>query len=106
MSWYVVIPMIVAPIIGVIGTIFGGLLTYRANRRTAAGTVETSNASELWAENSRLIERLSKEVERLGQQVDTLEAVNLQLSAENRALHEQVKLLTAEVADLRTKVQQ
>ena len=102
-SWFL-LPLIIGPLVGVVGTVFGGWMSYRSTRRTAAGTVQTSNASELWSENARLIDRLSKEVERLGVQVTNLEDVNVKLASENRLLHEQVKLLTAEVADLRAEV--
>ena len=102
-SWFMV-PLILGPVVGVIGTVFGGWMTYRAGRRVASGTVQTSNATELWQENSRLMDRLSKEVERLTFQVNALEATNARLSDENRLLHEQVKLLTAEVADLRARL--
>lgn len=67
-TWYL-LPMILGPVVGVIGTVFGAFLTMKAQRRTTAGTVETSNAAELWAENSRIVERLSKEVERLERDV-------------------------------------
>ena len=95
---------VAGPLVGVFGTVFGGVMTYRASRRTSAGTVETSNASELWAENDRLMKRLTDQVDRLAKEVDRLTTENSRLNAENRALNEQVKLLTLELQELKSRL--
>ena len=70
-TWYLV-PMILGPVIGVIGTVFGAFLANRAARRTTSGTVETSNATELWNANNRIIDGLRADIDRLRKDVDGL----------------------------------
>jgi predicted nuclease with TOPRIM domain len=96
MNFYLVMA-IAGPLVGVFGTVFGGVMTYRASKRTSAGTVETSNASELWAENDRLMKRLTDQVDRLAKEVD-------RLTTENSRLNEQVKLLTLELQELKSRL--
>lgn len=66
---YIVL-MVVGPLLGVVGTLAGQFVSATMARRTTSGTVETSNATELWTENARLIERLTKEVDRLAADLD------------------------------------
>lgn len=101
---YFYLLMVVSPALGVIGTLATQYFASKTQRRTAAGTVETSTASELWTENDRLFKRLEGQVDRLAAEVKRLTEENGRLAAENRALNEQVKLLTLEVAELREKV--
>ncbi len=84
-AWYI-LPMIITSCLGIVGTIFGGVMTYRTSKRTASGTVETSNANELWTENSRLVDRLGKEIDRLNKDVDMLRSELGKLSIERDEL--------------------
>lgn len=68
-NFYIVL-MVVGPLVGVFGTIATQIFSARLQKRTTSGTVATSNASELWAENSRLVDRLGKEIDRLTADVD------------------------------------
>lgn len=72
LNFLYVLPMVISSLVGVVGVVFGGVMTYKANKRTSSGTVATSNAMELWAENSRLVDRLTKEIDRLTGDVDNL----------------------------------
>lgn len=65
-----VVFMVLGPLLGVIGTLVGQFINAKIAKRTTSGTVETSNASELWQENSRLVDRLTKEIDRLTTDVD------------------------------------
>lgn len=96
-SMLFVIPMIVSAILGIVGTIFGAIVTYKSNRRTSSGTVATSNANELWTENSRLMDRLTKEIDRLTRDVSDLQTEIIKLRDER-------DFLRKENIDLREKV--
>lgn len=106
--WFI-LPLVIGPMVGVVGTTFGAWLTVRANRRTTSGSVETSNASELWTENNRIQDRLRADIDRLRKDVDDLRAevvaVRLerdQLMRENSELRIKVHDLELEMVRLRT----
>jgi|SRR5581483_3499936 len=50
-------PTILGPVIGALGVTAGAWFTYRAQRRVAAGRVETSEASALWNAYDKLFEK-------------------------------------------------
>ena len=95
-TWYLV-PMILGPVVGVIGTVFGAFLANRAQKRTTSGTVETSNATELWTENNRIIDRLREDIDRLRKDVDDLRS-------EVASVRQERDQLMRENGDLRIKL--
>lgn len=62
--------MVIGPLLGVVGTLVTQFVNAKVAKRTTSGTVQTSNANELWTENARLIDRLTKEIDRLQADVD------------------------------------
>lgn len=99
-----IIPMIMASIVGVGGTAFGAWMTYRANRRTSAGTVATSNANELWAENSRLMDRLTREIDKLSADVTRLQNEITKIRDERDALRQENIALRQKLHELEVEM--
>jgi predicted nuclease with TOPRIM domain len=85
-SYIYILPMIISSLVGVVGIVFGGYMTYKSNKRIASGSVATSNANELWQENSRLIDRLTKEIDKLGSDVERLQKEVTELRSERDGL--------------------
>ena len=110
-SLWFVIPMIIGPALGVVSAILTAFLTYNTTRRGASGSVQTSNASELWAENDRIITRLIKEVDRTSIELTHVTTERDALRLEGARLHEEASHLksqmvenAAEIAVLRFKL--
>lgn len=69
-SNYYIVLMVLGPLLGVFGTMVTQRAQAAISKRTTAGTVQTSNAGELWQENARLVDRLTKEIDRITADVD------------------------------------
>lgn len=78
---------------GFVGAV-AAVLGFRLKRRLSSGTVETSTAHDLWMENSRLVDRLTKEIDQMRTDLHLL-------SAERNVLKDRVHELELEVVRLR-----
>ncbi|MGE3463884.1 MAG: hypothetical protein AB7I04_18400 [Pseudomonadales bacterium] len=91
---YIVL-MVAGPLLGVLGTFVGQWFTAKTQRRTASGTVETSQAGELW-------QNLQKQVDRLEAELKEYRQENAELRRENERLKDQLHAFELELTRLRS----
>lgn len=84
---------IVAALLTALGAVGGGAAAYFAKRRGSSGSVQTSEAKDLWAEASAMrlalrdeVTGLRSEVDRRNTEIDQLEGVIATLRKENGEL--------------------
>jgi hypothetical protein len=107
-SWVFILPMVLSGVLGALGTLLTQWINARNQRRTTAGTVETSSANELWLQTKWTIERQDKVIDaqtkRIDELVTTIQRLQLELDrerAKNEELVEKVHLQELEMMRLR-----
>jgi hypothetical protein len=77
---------IVAALLTALGAVGGGAATYWAKRRTTSGTVQTTEAKDLWSEASSMRLALRDEIAELRAELSKVEGERDALRKENGEL--------------------
>lgn len=77
---------VIAALLTTLGALFGGGLTYWTKRRTSSGSIDTSEAQELWAESTQLRLALREQIADRDLVIERLEAAIAALRKENADL--------------------
>jgi uncharacterized coiled-coil DUF342 family protein len=88
---------VVAASTGIVTTV----LTYLLSKRRSSGSVETSEASELWRESAALRDQLRTEAATLRAEVESMRAEAAAMRTEMAALRAETAQLREEAATLR-----
>lgn len=92
--------MVFASIAGLLGGVLAAVLTYKNGKRTAAGTVSTSDARTVW-ERQELAYRTMKEM--YESRIKELEDANEELRQSVKELENKVAKLESEILNIITK---
>lgn len=92
------------PVTALIVGLFGGgaaaLVAYLTMNRKLSGKIDTTEASELWAESARMRDDYRGQIAALAARVDKLEKMNSDLVKENSELARENQRLTRKVEAL------
>jgi len=58
----------IAPILTLVGLVVGPIITWKIAKRQKSGTIQTSEAADLWAESNKLRQEYKDRAERLEEQ--------------------------------------
>lgn len=84
-------------LVGPIGVIVTSIITWRVAVRKNSGKIDTTEASTLWAEASKMREAYRAEVERQDKEIEDLRKTLSEVKTENTALRTRVTDLEAEL---------
>lgn len=91
-------------VLGFVGVISASVGTYLVARRKTSGSIDTSDATQLWAESQAMRKELRDEVIACRKEIEALKQTITELEQEKVLKETKIKKLLAQIKALETRI--